>query len=53
MESENAVITKLDMMGIGNGEKAGWDVHTLNKEMIGMLKPDCEDTAKKIENIFL
>lgn len=50
MESENAVITKLNNMGIRNGEEPGWDVHTLNKEMIGMLKQDCEGTAKKIKN---
>lgn len=47
--SENLVIELLNVMGKKKGMESGWDVYTLNKEMIEMLKQGCEDTAKKIE----
>ncbi len=53
-ERENAVIQELNMIGFKNGKQAGWDVYTLNKEVIEMLRKDCEKTAKKIEgNAYL
>lgn len=48
-EREKSVIEKLNVMGLKNGMEPGWDVYTLNKEMIGMLEQRCEGTAKKIK----
>lgn len=45
------LINGLETAGYQNGmdEDAGYDVHTLNAEMIEMLRRDCKKTAEKIE----
>ena len=48
---QESYLSVLEERGIATGmyNVPGWDSHTLNKEMIEMLKVDCADKAEKIK----